>query len=104
MLVLVLRPGSSKGSSSSKTAPLPPSSDALCAVSRPPKSAAIPDEIASPAPQEVLDVLWGVQEGFLDVALQGVEVEHGGIDNYLERVLHLNAAARARLAQLYLQR
>ena len=63
-----------------------------------------PSGVASPAPQEVLDVLWGVQEGFLEVALHGVEVEHGGIDNYLERVLHLNAAARARLAQLYLQR
>ena len=63
-----------------------------------------PSGVASPAPKEVLDVLWGVQEGFLEVALHGVEVEHGGIDNYLERVLHLNAAARARLAQLYLQR
>ncbi len=63
-----------------------------------------PSGVASPAPPEVLDVLWGVQEGFLEVALHGVEVEHGGIDNYLERVLHLNAAARAKLSQLYLQR
>ena len=62
-----------------------------------------PSGVASPAPQEVLDVLWGVQEGFLEVALHGVEVEHGGIDNYLERVLRINPAARARLAQLYLQ-
>ena len=62
-----------------------------------------PSGVASPAPQEVLDVLWGVQEDFLDVALHGVEVEHGGIDNYLERVLRINAPARARLAQLYLQ-
>lgn len=63
-----------------------------------------PGGVASPAPQEVLDVLWGVQESFLEVALHGVEVEHGGIDNYLERVLHINAPARARLAQLYLQK
>ena len=62
-----------------------------------------PSGVASPAPQEVLDVLWGVQEDFLEVALHGVEVEHGGIDNYLERVLRINAPARARLAQLYLQ-
>ena len=63
-----------------------------------------PSGVASPAPPEVLDVLWGVQENFLEVALHGVEVEHGGIDPYLERVLHLNAAARAKLSQLYLQR
>lgn len=62
-----------------------------------------PSGVASPAPKEVLEVLWGVQEEFLDVALHGVEVEHGGIDNYLERVLRINPAARARLAQLYLQ-
>ena len=62
-----------------------------------------PSGVASPAPQEVLDVLWGVQEDFLDVALHGVEVEHGGIDNYLERVLRVQPAARRKLAQLYLQ-
>ena len=62
-----------------------------------------PSGVASPAPPEVLEVLWGVQEDFLEVALHGVEVEHGGIDNYLERVLRINAPARARLAQLYLQ-
>ena len=62
-----------------------------------------PSGVASPAPQEVLDVLWGVQEDFLEVALHGVEVEHGGIDNYLERVLRIRPAARQKLAQLYLQ-
>lgn len=62
-----------------------------------------PSGVASPAPQEVLDVLWGVQEDFLEVALHGVEVEHGGIDNYLERVLRVQPAARRKLAQLYLQ-
>ena len=50
-----------------------------------------------------LQVLWRVQEDFLDAALHGVEVEYGGIAPYLERVLGLNAAARQRLGQLYLQ-
>lgn len=50
-----------------------------------------------------LQVLWRVQEDFLEAALHGVEVEYGGIAPYLERVLGLNAAAQQRLAQLYLQ-
>ena len=50
-----------------------------------------------------LQVLWRVQEDFLEAALHGVEVEYGGIAPYLERVLGLNAAARQRLGQLYLQ-
>ena len=63
-----------------------------------------PAGMGTHAPEEVLSVLWRVQEDFLEAALQGVEVEHGGIDNYLERVLGINAAARTRLAQLYLER
>lgn len=50
-----------------------------------------------------LQVLWRVQEDFLEAALHGVEVEYGGIASYLERALRLNAAAQQRLAQLYLQ-
>lgn len=50
-----------------------------------------------------LQVLWRVQEDFLEAALHGVEVEYGGIDTYLERVLGLNAAAQKKLAALYLQ-
>lgn len=62
-----------------------------------------PAGIASAAPQEVLDVIWRVQEDFLEAALHGVEVEHGGIAPYLERVLGVNAAAQKKLAALYLQ-
>ena len=50
-----------------------------------------------------LQVLWRVQEDFLEAALHGVEVEYGGIAPYLERVLGLNTAAQQRLKQLYLQ-
>ena len=50
-----------------------------------------------------LQVLWRVQEDFLEAALHGVEVEYGGIAPYLERVLGLNAAAQQRLVSLYLQ-
>lgn len=62
-----------------------------------------PANVTGRAPPEVLQVLWRVQEDFLEAALHGVETEHGGIGPYLERVLRVNAAARARLAQLYLQ-
>ena len=50
-----------------------------------------------------LQVLWRVQEDFLEAALHGVETEYGGIAPYLQRVLGLNAAAQQRLASLYLQ-
>ena len=50
-----------------------------------------------------LQVLWRVQEDFLDAALHGVEVEYGGIAPYLERVLGLNTTAQKHLSQLYLE-
>ena len=55
------------------------------------------------AAAEALQVLWRVQEDFLEAALHGVEVQYGGIAPYLERVLGVNAAAQKRLAALYLQ-
>ena len=62
-----------------------------------------PVGLANAAPDEVLQVLWRVQEDFLETALHGVEVGYGGIDSYLENVLGINAAARKKLAALYLQ-
>ena len=62
-----------------------------------------PAGMGSHAPEEVLTVLWRVQEEFLDAALHGVEVEYGGVSPYLERVLGINAAAQSRLAALYLE-
>lgn len=55
------------------------------------------------APQEVLDVLWRVQEGFLDAALHTVDADFGGVARYLEQTLGLGPAALERLAMLYLQ-
>jgi protein-tyrosine phosphatase len=55
------------------------------------------------APQEVLDVLWRVQEDFLDTALHAVDADFGGVPRYLEQALGLGPAEQQRLAALYLQ-
>lgn len=57
----------------------------------------------SDTPAEALAVLWRVQAGFLDAALQVVDVEHGGVDRYLHRRLGLGPAALDALAARYLQ-
>ncbi len=62
-----------------------------------------PAVVESTAPQEVLDVIWRVQAGFLDAAFEVLERDHGGLAPYLARQLGLGDAAQARLAQLYLQ-
>ena len=54
-------------------------------------------------PAEVLAVLWRVQPGFLDAALQALDGDHGGVDRYLAQRLGLGPAALRRLAELYLQ-
>lgn len=63
----------------------------------------MPPVAASRAPREVLNVLWRVQQEFLDAALQAVDRDYGGVDNYLARELGVGAAERRRLAELYLQ-
>lgn len=62
-----------------------------------------PASLASSAPEEVLDVIWRVQEDFLQAALQAVDRDHGGVLPYLARRLGVDDAARRRLAELYLQ-
>lgn len=57
----------------------------------------------SDTPAEALAVLWRVQAGFLDAALQVVDVEHGGVDRYLHQRLGLGPAALDALAARYLQ-
>jgi hypothetical protein len=47
-------------------------------------------------------VLWRVQQGFLDAALQAVEADHGGLGRYLHRRLGLSEAALEALASKYL--
>ncbi len=58
------------------------------------------DSLLSP---EVRQVLWRVQEGFLDAALEAVDTDFGGVRQYLARQLHVGAAEQKRLEQLYLQ-
>ncbi len=55
------------------------------------------------ASQQVLDVLWKVQPGFLEAALETVEARHGSLDLYLEKDLGLARDQRQRLEQLYLE-
>ena len=56
----------------------------------------------SRAPREVLNVLWRVQEAFLDAALQAVDQDFGGPERYLAQQLHLSPAAHERLKARYL--
>ena len=62
-----------------------------------------PAGMASHAPEEVLAVLWRVQQEFLDAALHGVDHDYGGVQAYLQDVLGVDAAAQKHLAGLYLR-
>ena len=61
-----------------------------------------PATVAGRLPEEVLEVLWRVQEPFLDAAMDLVDRDHGGMDRYLAEVLGMDRAARAQLAERYL--
>ncbi len=56
------------------------------------------------APQEVLNVLWRVQEPFLNAAFEAVDTEYGGVEAYLVDELGVGPQERARLEELYLTR
>ena len=62
-----------------------------------------PPGMGSHAPEEVLRVLWRVQEEFLDAALHMVDNDFGGVQPYLVDVLGVDAAAQKELAGRYLQ-
>ncbi len=53
--------------------------------------------------EDVLNVIWRVQEEFLDAAFETVDADFGGLDAYLEKQLGVGEKERTRLAQLYLQ-
>ena len=53
-------------------------------------------------PPEAAAVLWRVQPGFLEAALQAVDADYGGMDAYLRKGLGLRDAERKRLRELYL--
>lgn len=63
----------------------------------------VPKASSGLVPQAVLDVLWRVQEDFLEAALHAVETDYGGVPQYLARALRLGPKEQARLAGLYLQ-
>jgi len=56
----------------------------------------------SDMPPDALAVLWRVQEGFLEAALQIVDADHGGVERYLDKRLGLSASALQTLAERYL--
>jgi len=56
----------------------------------------------SDTPPDALQVLWRVQTGFLDAALQTIDAMPGGLPGYWQR-LGLGPAALAQLRQRYLQ-
>lgn len=62
-----------------------------------------PEGMGSHAPEEVLAVLWRVQEEFLNAALHRVDNDFGGVQTYLVEVLGVDAAAQKELVGRYLQ-
>ncbi|MDR6213990.1 protein-tyrosine phosphatase [Paracidovorax wautersii] len=62
-----------------------------------------PAGLAGHTPEEVLNVLWRVQEEFLEAALHAVDHDHGGMQRYLAERLRVGPAELRRLAALYLQ-
>jgi len=62
-----------------------------------------PEGMGSHAPEDVIAVLWRVQEEFLDAALHRVDHDFGGLQAYLADVLGVDAAARRELERRYLQ-
>ncbi len=64
----------------------------------------MPTSTSAHAPQAVLNVLWRVQEDFLEAALHAVEADYGGVPQYLTQALGMGAQEREQLAALYLER
>ena len=63
----------------------------------------MPDPSGSVLPREALQVLWRVQEEFLNAALKAVDADFGGIQHYLVNKLRVGPREQSRLADLYLQ-
>lgn len=57
----------------------------------------------SETPAEVLAVLWRVEQGFLDAALEIIDADYGGIEPFLRQRIGLSQAALDTLAVRYLQ-
>jgi protein-tyrosine phosphatase len=61
-----------------------------------------PPQAREELPAEASAVLWRVQPGFLQAALQTVEEHHGGLQRYLAGPMGLSSAARQALVDKYL--
>jgi protein-tyrosine phosphatase len=57
----------------------------------------------SPFAPDVLRVLWGVRDDFLDAALQAIDDRHGGVQRYLRERVGLSEAALEALARRFLE-
>lgn len=72
---------------------------------RPPRRSqtrAVPSIDSARLPDEALAVLWRVETGFLEAALQAIDADHGGMPRYLAQRLRLSPAALEALAHKYL--
>ena len=63
----------------------------------------MPDASNSRLPLDVLQVLWRVQEAFLNAALQVIDTDYGGVQAYMRTALGVWPAETTRLEALYLQ-
>lgn len=63
----------------------------------------MPNPGTSALPREALQVLWRVQEEFLNAALKAVDADFGGVQPYLVNKLNVGPREQARLAELYLR-
>ena len=63
----------------------------------------MPDPGASDLPRDALQVLWRVQETFLNASLKAVDTDFGGVQNYMAEQLRVGPREQERLAELYLQ-
>ena len=61
-----------------------------------------PTGLIGQGPEEVMRVIWRVQQSFLDAALDTVQQHHGGLTPYLQDVLGVGPAEVRQLESLYL--
>lgn len=59
---------------------------------------------ATGLPPHLAAVLTSVDESFLAAAFDAIDTDFGGVGNYLQERMGIDAAARARLADVYLER
>ncbi len=62
----------------------------------------MPTSVTRAAPQEVLEIMWSVQETFLNAAFKAVDAQYGGLQAYLHDAMRIGPAEQARLHDLYL--